>query len=125
MEIRIAAVEDIGDGGTLGTVVDLDDGPRRVILTRRGDQVSVFLNSCPHTGVRLDWKPGQFLDMDEVLLQCATPGALFALFALESGYCLAGPCAGQRLVRLVFDVRDGAIYIDTTTPVRHTARGHR
>ena len=122
MEIRIAAVEDISDGGALGTVVDLDDGPRRVILTRRGDQVSVFLNSCPHTGVRLDWKPGQFLDMDDVLLQCATHGALFAL---ESGYCLAGPCAGQRLVRLVFKVRDGAIYVDTKTPVRRTALGQR
>ncbi len=121
MERRIAAVEDINDGGAIGAVVDIDDGPRRVILTRKGDRVSVFLNSCPHTGVRLDWKPGQFLDFDDVLLQCATHGALFSL---DSGYCVAGPCSGQNLVRLAVDVRDGAIFIDTTTPVPRTALGH-
>ena len=121
METRIAAVEDIDDGGARGAVLELDDGPRPVILTRLGDAVCVFLNSCPHTGVRLDWKPEQFLDITESLLQCATHGALFEL---DSGYCVAGPCAGQHLVRIAVDVRDGAIYVDTATPARRTALGH-
>ena len=49
-----------------------------------------------HTAV-FRWRPDQSLDDSGSLLQCATHGALFLI---ESGECVAGPCAGQTLRQL-------------------------
>lgn len=54
----------------------------------------VYLNRCPHRRVRLDWQQDQFLDDSASLIRCATHGALFLI---ESGECVAGPCEGQSL----------------------------
>ncbi|MFP6798982.1 MAG: Rieske (2Fe-2S) protein, partial [Pseudomonas sp.] len=43
------------------------------------------------------------------LIQCATHGALFLI---ESGECVAGPCAGQSLQELAIREDDQGIWID-------------
>ncbi|MBC3348422.1 Rieske (2Fe-2S) protein [Pseudomonas sp. SWRI196] len=70
---------------------------RRLLAVRRAGQVYVYLNRCPHRGVPLEWRPDEFLDASASLIQCATHGALFLI---ESGECVAGPCAGQFLAAL-------------------------
>lgn len=65
-----------------------------VFAVRREGEVFVYLNRCPHRGVALEWQPDQFLDPSASLIQCTTHGALFLI---ESGECVAGPCAGQSL----------------------------
>lgn len=45
--------------------------------------------------------PDQFLNLDGDLIQCATHDALFRL---EDGVCIAGPCAGRSLTRLRVEV---------------------
>ncbi|TWC10639.1 MULTISPECIES: Rieske (2Fe-2S) protein [unclassified Pseudomonas] len=75
----------------------------KVLAVRRAGKVHVYLNRCPHRGVPLEWQPDQFLDTSASLIQCATHGALFLI---ESGECVAGPCAGQFLVAL--DSREDA-----------------
>lgn len=65
-----------------------------IFAVRREGEVFVYLNRCPHRGVALEWQPDQFLDPSASLIQCATHGALFLI---ESGECVAGPCAGQFL----------------------------
>jgi nitrite reductase/ring-hydroxylating ferredoxin subunit len=69
------------------------DGQKLVAVRRQG-QVFVYRNRCPHRGVPLDWETDQFLDASASLIQCATHGALFLI---ESGECVAGPCAGKSL----------------------------
>lgn len=66
----------------------------KLLAVRRDGQVFVYQNRCPHRAVPLEWKPDQFLDPSGSLIQCATHGALFLI---ESGECVAGPCAGQSL----------------------------
>lgn len=61
---------------------------------RRAGEVFVYLNRCPHRRVRLDWQQDHFLDDSASLIRCATHGALFLI---ESGECVAGPCEGQSL----------------------------
>jgi len=122
MESQITSVQNINEGGALAAVVELHDGHRRVILTRKGGVVRVFLNSCPHTGVRLDWVPGKFMDLDDEFLQCATHGALFEL---DSGYCVEGPCSGQYLIQLGAKLRDGIVFVDTESEVPRLALVHR
>ncbi|AZE19538.1 Rieske 2Fe-2S family protein [Pseudomonas chlororaphis subsp. aureofaciens] len=64
---------------------------------RRDRKVYVYTNRCPHRGVALEWQPDQFLDPSASLIQCATHGALFLI---ENGECVAGPCAGQSLTAI-------------------------
>lgn len=66
----------------------------KLLAIRREGQVFVYRNRCPHRGVPLEWQPDQFLDTSASLIQCATHGALFLI---ESGECVSGPCAGQSL----------------------------
>ena len=74
---------------------DLDG--QKLLAVRRDGQVYVYLNRCPHRGVALEWKPDQFLDPSNSLIQCATHGALFLI---EDGECVSGPCAGQSLTAI-------------------------
>lgn len=109
MYINVMKLSDIEEGSATNAVIKLADGHRHLILTRKADEVNVFLNSCPHTGVRLDWKVGVFLTVDKTHLQCSTHGALFEL---DSGFCVAGPCINQCLVKLQTKVYDQAIYVN-------------
>jgi nitrite reductase/ring-hydroxylating ferredoxin subunit len=77
-------------------------------LVRRGDQVFGYRNACPHTGAPLDWQPDRFLDAGGELIQCATHGALFRI---DDGACLWGPCAGQSLTPLSLVVREGMVLL--------------
>lgn len=72
-------------------------GGQKVFAVRREGRVYAYQNRCPHRGVGLEWQPDQFLDPSASLIQCATHGALFLI---ESGECVAGPCAGQSLTAL-------------------------
>ena len=69
----------------------------RLLITRREGRVYAYKNRCPHRGVALEWQPDQFLDPSASLIQCSTHAALFLI---ESGECVAGPCAGQFLTGL-------------------------
>jgi len=84
----------IPENGSKGLTLRLPDRELKVIAVRRGGTVRCYYNICPHTGVNLDWQADQFLDESGTLIQCATHGALFRI---EDGYCIAGPCAGESL----------------------------
>jgi nitrite reductase/ring-hydroxylating ferredoxin subunit len=76
---------------------------KKLLAVRRAGRAYVYLNRCPHRGVGLEWQPDQFLDPSNSLIQCATHGALFLI---EDGQCVAGPCAGQSLTAI--DCREDA-----------------
>ena len=65
-----------------------------LIVVKWRNQARVYVNSCPHTGVTLNWLPDQFLTVDKLLLQCSMHGALFQP---ENGLCVYGPCLGAHL----------------------------
>ena len=69
----------------------------RILLLRSALGIQAYINSCPHTGVPLDWTPGVFMNRDDTYLQCATHGALFIP---ETGKCVAGPCKDAFLTRI-------------------------
>lgn len=79
-----------------------------MFAVRKGQTVYFYLNQCPHLGLPLEWQANQFLNSDQSLIQCATHGALFEI---DSGQCIAGPCQGQALIALDIEVRDGFIFI--------------
>ena len=64
---------------------------------RRQGQVHLYRNRCPHRGIPLNWQGEAFLDDSASLIHCAHHGALFLI---ESGECVAGPCEGEALQAL-------------------------
>lgn len=84
---------------------DTDDGwPFRMFLVRRGTDVRGYVNSCPHQHIPLNFFPDRFMSQDHELIQCANHGALFEL---DDGECVAGPCVGESLQPVPLTVREG------------------
>ena len=96
--------DDIPEDGAKGFTVGEDN----LFAVKRDGQIFLYRNSCPHLGVELNWLEDQFLDLDGALIQCATHGALFII---ETGECVAGPCRGAYLQTVPFTFADGWIQI--------------
>jgi nitrite reductase/ring-hydroxylating ferredoxin subunit len=102
--IRLCSATEVGEGQSKG----FQSGGARLLAVRKDGTLHVYLNRCPHRGIPLEWLPDQFLDSSGSLIQCATHGALFLI---ESGECVAGPCAGAFLHALPSIERDGIIWL--------------
>ena len=93
---------------SIGWERTVDKSVIQYFLIYRNNNIFSYLNRCPHTGVNLDWVPHQFLDKNNKLIQCATHGALFNI---EDGYCISGPCLGDRLQKVENVIIDDHIYL--------------
>ena len=112
MSLRaLCRVEDIPDGGATGFGPPAG-GFTGLFAVRRGDAAFVYVNSCPHIGVPLDWAPGRFLTADGQRIICATHGAEFDI---ADGVCLRGPCFGDRLEAVMIQIKDGVILVPEDT----------
>ena len=70
------------------------DEPLDLLVMRQGGRIVAYVNRCPQRGTPLDWVPDRFLAPDGRHFQCATHGARFRI---ADGFCVAGPCRGERL----------------------------
>jgi len=93
-DIKLCELSDIEKGESAGFVIETPDGKRNVIAVRQASTVYAYVNSCPHIGAPLDFMPGQFLNRKKTHIMCSTHGALFRI---DDGLCVAGPCVDQSL----------------------------
>ena len=107
----LCSLDELGDPASRGFSVRWGENRLEMFVVRRGDDVFGYRNNCPHTGAPLDWSPDDFLDADGTFIQCAMHGALFSV---ENGYCVLGPCAGQSLSRVPLTLRDGFVSLDVS-----------
>ncbi len=103
--IALIAADAVAEGRSK----EAEAGGEAFLLVRKDDQLHLYRNVCPHLGTPLNWDEDQFLDPDGALIQCATHGALFRI---EDGLCLAGPCQGARLRAVPFQLVDGMVMIE-------------
>ena len=89
---RLCRLEDIPEGQAKAYRVEGLE--YEVFVHHESGGARAYLNSCPHQGTPLDWAPDKFIAPDGEHFLCATHGALFRI---EDGVCVAGPCAGARL----------------------------
>ncbi len=82
-------------------------GSTSIFAVRKNSQVFIYLNSCPHLGVPLEWQPDRFLGVDGELIQCSTHGALFTI---HEGLCVSGPCSGQHLAPIACELRADEVW---------------
>jgi nitrite reductase/ring-hydroxylating ferredoxin subunit len=84
---------------------EIPDGQARgfgaLFAVRRGGQVFVYVNACPHIGVSLEVIPHRFLNHRGTLIVCAVHNAWFRI---EDGLCTHGPCIGDRLEAVAAEV---------------------
>ena len=107
---KISRLEQIDDGGSEGFVITNANGRCGLVVVRRGNEIYSYLNSCPHIGTPLEIQPGKFLDQNGEHILCSTHGALFQI---DDGRCIAGPCVDKFLTPVAVEVIDGNLYIDT------------
>jgi nitrite reductase/ring-hydroxylating ferredoxin subunit len=88
---------------------ETQQGTIELLLIKQHKVLRAYLNHCPHLGIPLNWQPDEFLSLEGTHIQCSTHGALFTM---EEGDCIAGPCIGQGLTSLPVHTDDnGDIYL--------------
>ena len=81
----------------------------KLIVTQRDGSFYAYKNICPHLQVNLEYMEDQFLDMDKEYIICSTHGALFNI---EDGECIWGPCQGESLTKVELEIHsDGGVYL--------------
>ena len=101
----LCTLDELVDGESTALV---DFGHESLIVVRQYKDVYIYVNSCPHIGAPLDFMPGQFLTADKTMILCSTHGAVFTI---EDGLCVQGPCANQHLTAVKCEVRDGQVWL--------------
>jgi nitrite reductase/ring-hydroxylating ferredoxin subunit len=103
----LCRVEEIPDGGSKAFPPP-PGGFTGLFAVRQGAAVHVYVNSCPHIGVPLNWRGDDFLTRDRTHIICASHGAEFRI---ADGECIQGPCFGDRLESISVDIRDGVVLV--------------
>jgi nitrite reductase/ring-hydroxylating ferredoxin subunit len=108
VEVRICGLEELDDPGCREFRIGEGDWPFRGFVVRKGDRVFAYQNFCVHAGHPLNWQPDQFLTEDGQQIICASHGAIYEI---DSGVCVAGPCPGKLLRPVDVEIRDGTIIV--------------
>jgi nitrite reductase/ring-hydroxylating ferredoxin subunit len=102
---RLCRLEELEATGAKG--VTLANG-REIVVVASAGSAKAYVNACPHQGIPLETFPDRFLTPKRDLLICTGHGALFRV---EDGLCVAGPCNGARLRSVPVDIREGQVML--------------
>ena len=105
---QLCHINDIQDNAAKSFIVETGSRRIELFVVRCNEQYFAYHNHCPHTGVNLNWQADQFLDYFNEYIQCAFHGALFDI---QTGYCVRGPCMGQYLLNIPLNIDSQLIYV--------------
>lgn len=95
-----------GEATILSVLIDgLED---EIILVRTVIGHRAYVNRCRHISVPLDYGDGEVFDENGEMFQCRTHGALYRI---EDGRCVAGPCSGASLKPVEIVENEDGIYL--------------
>ena len=92
--MTLCALADLADPGARGFVLQIGEAYFHGFVVRKAGGVHGYLDRCPHAGLPLPQRLDAYLTGDAALIQCSWHGALFRI---EDGLCVGGPCGGARL----------------------------
>ncbi len=87
----------------------IQEGHLSLLVIKRGDELFLYENRCPHVHDSLDPMGGSTLTPDASLIVCQRHGAEFLS---HTGECVGGPCLGESLRAVPFTLSGGDIYLD-------------
>ena len=106
--VEVGMLDELDDPGCREFTIGEGDWPFKGFVVRRGEQVFAYHNYCMHVGHPLNWMPHDFLTKDRTAIICASHGAVYEI---ETGLCVQGPCLGKSLRRVDVELREGVIYV--------------
>ncbi|MBU4435819.1 MAG: Rieske (2Fe-2S) protein [Alphaproteobacteria bacterium] len=104
--VKLGPLDQIVDGWARNFVLQIGERRFHGFVVRRGEAVFGYVDRCPHAGLPLAQVLDQYLSPDGDLIACSWHGALFSV---ETGTCVGGPCVGRALSPWPVAVRDGRI----------------
>ena len=92
--VTLGPLDAIADGAARNYVLQLRAGRFHGFVVRRGEAAWGYVDRCPHAGVPLARQLDDYITPKRDLIACSWHGALFRI---EDGLCVGGPCVGARL----------------------------
>ena len=102
--VHVFNTNDIAEGSAKGFMVK----QKNFFAVKKEGQLYLYLNQCPHLNINLEFQADNFLDTENQYIQCVNHGALFLI---ESGKCIAGPCSGQSLTPVDFKIEGDQVFL--------------
>lgn len=104
--VKLGPLALIPDGTARNFVLEMRAGRFHGFVVRRGDAVFGYVDRCAHMPVPLSQQLDDYLTPDGGHIQCSWHGALYTI---DEGRCVGGPCVGSRLLPWPVAVVDGTI----------------
>lgn len=104
---RLCALDEIPDPGAKGFGFRQDDHLFHGFVVRSAGRLRGFIDRCPHAGLPLAMTPDRYLTREADLILCSAHGAMFRI---EDGLCLGGPCAGRALERWAVELAGDEVF---------------
>lgn len=104
--VALCKVDDLADPGARNFVLQIGEAFFHGFVVRKGDEVVGYVDRCPHQGLPLARVLDGYLTPDGSLLSCSWHGALFRI---EDGACVGGPCSGMALTPWPVQVVEGVV----------------
>lgn len=92
--VPLCRLADLADPGARNFVLELRAGFFHGFVVRKGETVVGWVDRCPHAGLPLAQELDRYLTRTGDLILCSWHGALFQI---DDGLCVGGPCAGRSL----------------------------
>ena len=95
--VILGKLAEIEQGESKGYRPDSQSQDQLFVVRLTDNTVVAYRNSCPHMGYEsapMAWRRDNYLDGSKQYIKCGSHGALFSL---NSGECIRGPCKGQFL----------------------------
>ena len=100
--MRLCHLDDLPDGGSRGFDPQRS-GQDTLLVVRRGRRLYGWADVCPHLGTPMAWRKDAYLDAARQHIVCAAHGALFEI---DTGQCVLGPCLGDSLTPVPLTLQD-------------------
>ena len=92
--VTLCTLDALSSPGARNFVLQIGERYFHGFVVRRGEEVTGFVDRCPHMGLPLAKRLDDYLTEDADLIECDWHGALFRP---EDGLCVGGPCLGASL----------------------------
>ena len=91
-------------------------GRDSIFVVKKDGLYFAYRTQCPHIAQsRLAWRKDEYLNGDHSRIMCGAHGALFEI---DSGLCVSGPCLGQSLFPVEVEQRGTSLYLTDSRYIR-------
>ncbi|MDC7676567.1 Rieske (2Fe-2S) protein [Asticcacaulis machinosus] len=105
--IALGPLAQIPDGTARNYVLKIGEAYFHGFIVRQDNNAFGYVDACPHAGLPLAQELDHYLTSTGDLIMCSWHGALFKI---QDGACIGGPCAGAKLTPWPVIVRAGELY---------------